>query len=133
LAGYAQLLARWIISERPTDIHDNHYMLYQYNRFEASRYGFDASIALPADRMSGFKGSKRPLQLDMLERMQGLQQFVENDVDKAVLRKLRQLVYEKVNDAKWLRNAYKQRESLNEMIRTSSTLWMEDAPLAHFA
>ncbi len=133
LAGYAQLLARWIISERPTDIHDNHYMLYQYNRFEASRYGFDASIALPADRMSGFKGSKRPLQLDMLERMQGLQQFVENDVDKAVLRKLRQLVYEKVNDAKWLRNAYKQRESLNEMIRTSSALWMEDAPLAHFA
>jgi len=132
LGGYAQLLARWIISERPIEIRDNHYMLYQYNRFEASRYGFDASLALPADPRTGFKGSRQPLYLDMLEHMQGLQNFAENDVDKGVLRKLRQLAYEKINDARWLRNAYKQRESLNELMRMSSAVWMEDAPLGNF-
>lgn len=132
LAGYAQLLARWIITERPVEIADNNYMLYQYNRFEASRYGLDASIALPPDKRKGFAGSKQSLQLDILERLQFLQQYVQHDTDQFVLRRLRQMTYEKVNDAAWLRDVFKKQESLNEMMRFSSSLWMEETALPHF-
>src|SRR5471030_2263614 len=46
LGCYAQLLARWLLTERPFVIDDNFYLVYQYNRFEASRYGLDGEIVL---------------------------------------------------------------------------------------
>jgi carboxylate-amine ligase len=132
LAGYAKMLSRWLITERPLPIRENHYMLYQYNRFEASRYGLDASIAMTPDKDAGFDGGKKPLHLDILECMQHLQKFAEDDTELYVLLRLRKMVYEKVNDATWLRETYGKHESFSEMMRFSSLLWMEKTVSTHF-
>jgi glutamate---cysteine ligase / carboxylate-amine ligase len=125
LAGYAQLLARWILSERPIAIDDKHYLLYQHNRFEASRFGYDGEIAEIAQHEHGPAEGKQLLQLDILQRLQDLERHAQNDLDRLVLRRLRQMAYERVNDAAWLRDSYSKHGSLSEMMRLSSTLWME--------
>jgi carboxylate-amine ligase len=132
LAGYAQLLARWLLAERPIEIDDNYYMLYQYNRFEASRFGLHGALALPPSRDAHRRASRMPIQLDILERLQDLQRYAQNEVDQFVLRRLSRMTYERVNDAAWLRQTFEERGSLNEMTRLAATLWMEETASPFF-
>ena len=125
LAGYAQLLARWLLTERPIEIDDNYYMLYQYNRFEASRFGLHGALALPPSKDGRQRASRMPIQLDLLERLQDLQRYAQNEIDLFVLRRLSRMAYERINDAVWLRQTFDERGSLNEMVRLAATLWME--------
>jgi carboxylate-amine ligase len=128
LAGYAQLLARWILAERPFTIDEKYYLLYRYNRFEASRYGLNGKIATRSTNGD----TKQVLHLDILERLQKLQQYTENESEHFVLKRLRQLAYERVNDAAWLRATFNQRGSLSDMMRCSSALWMEETSSPYF-
>ena len=119
---YAQLLARWILTERPLQVDDNFYLLYQYNRFEASRYGLDGQIA---QQGAGEEPAMREtIFVSIIERLQDLKRFAQNDADLAALRRLRQIACDRANDAAWLRRTYRQRKSLNDLMRLSSELWM---------
>jgi carboxylate-amine ligase len=123
LGCYAQLLARWLLTERPLEIDDKFYLLYQYNRFEASRYGLEGQIALHrGDKTSA--SSKQPIFTSVLERLQDLERYTENEAEVLALKRLRKIAYERVNDAGWLRQKYKQRGSLNDVTRLASELWM---------
>jgi carboxylate-amine ligase len=123
LGCYAQLLARWLLTERPLEIDDKFYLLYQYNRFEASRYGLEGQIALHrSDSTSA--ASKQPIFTSVLDRLQDLERYTENEAEVLALKRLRQIAYERVNDATWLRQKYKQRGSLNDVTRLASELWM---------
>src|SRR3569833_1967517 len=111
LGCYAQLLARWLLTERPFEVDANFYLLYQHNRFAASRYGLEGEIAI-REAGSAEKVSKSPIFIDMLDHMRTLQ-------------RLRHMAYRRQNDATWLRQTFRQRGSLNDMMRLSSQLWME--------
>lgn len=126
LAGYAQLLARWLLAERPFNIRDDHYLLYPYNRFAASRYGLQGEIAVPSPDGGTTRASRQALHLDILERLQDLHRYAQSDTERFVLKRLRHMAYECVNDAAWLRGAYRKSESLNDMMRCSAALWMEE-------
>lgn len=132
LAGYAQLLARWLLTERPIEIDENFYTLYQYNRFEASRFGLHGAIAVPPARDAKRHAVRMPIQLDILERLQDLQRYAESDIDRFVLRRLSRMTYERLNDAVWLRQTFDERGSLNEMTRLAATLWMEETTSPFF-
>lgn len=123
LGCYAQLLARWLLAERPLEIDDKFYLLYQYNRFEASRYGLHGQIARHrTDKTSG--SAKQPIFTSVLERLQDLERYTQNEAEVLALKRLRHIAYERVNDAGWLRQKYKQRGSLNDVMRLASELWM---------
>ena len=124
LGCYAQLLARWLLTERPFTITDDFYLLYQYNRFEASRYGLEGDIALLDE--NGTPMAKSPISVDLLNRLQDLARFAQNDAEHLALRRLRKLAYEKRNDAGWLRETYRQRGSHSDLMRLASQLWMTD-------
>lgn len=129
LGCYAQLLARWLLTERPIAIDEDFYLLYQYNRFEASRYGLDGEIAKQsADKTS----AKKSIFVSILDRLQDLKRFAQNDAELQALRKLRHMAYERLNDAAWLRDTYKQRGSLNDVMRLSSELWMKHSSSPYF-
>ena len=124
LGCYAQLLARWLLTERPFEIDPNFYLLYQHNRFAASRYGLEGEIALK--EMGLAEGvSKCPIFIDMLDHMRTLQRYAQNDADRLALQRLRHMAYRRQNDAAWLRQTFRQRGSLNDVMRLSSQLWME--------
>jgi carboxylate-amine ligase len=130
LGCYAQLLARWLLTERPLEIDDKFYLLYQYNRFEASRYGLDGQIAQHGtNNTSG--SSKQPIFTSVLDRLQDLERYAQNEAEVLALKRLRHITYERVNDAKWLRQKYQQRGSLNDVTRLASELWMTSGASSH--
>ena len=131
LGCYAQLLARWILTERPFVINDDFYLLYQYNRFEASRYGLDGQIA-PYGTTQPAPRARQPLYTDVLERLQDLGRYAQSEADQLALTRLRHMAYERVNDALWLRQTFKQRGSLNDLMRMSASLWMTHTASQHF-
>jgi len=122
LGCYAQLLARWILSERPFRIADDFYLLYQYNRFEASRYGLEGRIATHPGEGGG---ARETIHADIIERLHDLQRFAQNDAELAALKRLRDIAQARANDAVWLRRTFRQRGSLNDLMRLSSELWMK--------
>jgi carboxylate-amine ligase len=122
LGGYAQLLARWILTERPFTITPDFYLLYQYNRFEASRYGLDGMVALHKDDPRN--SSKLPIFVHLQTHLALLEPYVQNDADRMTLRHLQRCSEERSGDAGWLRQTYAKRGSLNDMMRLSSALWM---------
>ena len=131
LGCYAQLLARWILTERPLDIDDDFYLLYQYNRFEASRYGLDGEIAHHGEDKTAGAG-KQSIFVSILDRLQDLKRYAQNEAEVQALKRLRHMAYERLNDAAWLRETYKKRGSLNDVMRLSSELWMKDAGAPYF-
>lgn len=131
LGCYAQLLARWLLTERPLVIDQDFYLLYQYNRFEASRYGLKGEIALPpSERKTG--EFKQPIFVDVLNHLQHLKDYAQNDADHLALRRLRHMAYERLNDAHWLRQTFIQRGSLSDVMRLSAELWMTHTAAPYF-
>jgi carboxylate-amine ligase len=122
LGGYAQLLARWILTERPFVVTPDFYLLYQYNRFEASRYGLDGMIALHNEDPRS--SCKQPIFEHLQSHLLMLEKYVENDADRMTLQHLHRRVVERHGDAGWLRQTFARRGSLNDMMRLSSALWM---------
>jgi carboxylate-amine ligase len=122
LGSYAQLLARWILTERPFVITPDFYLLYQYNRFEASRYGLNGMIA--QHREDPRYSSKVSIHEHLQTHLTLLEPYAENEADRATLRRLRQMATERGGDAVWLRQVFAKRGSLNDMMRLSSELWM---------
>ena len=131
LGCYAQLLARWLLTERPIEVNEDFYLLYQYNRFEASRYGLDGEVARSHGEQSG-DSPKQSIYVDILDRLQDLQRYTQNEAEAQALKRLRFMTYERQNDAAWLRQAYKQRGSLNDVTRMSSELWMKHTAPPYF-
>jgi carboxylate-amine ligase len=121
LGCYAQLLARWLLAERPFSIDDNFYLLYQYNRFEASRYGLEGEIILPGEKPGAT--AKQPIHVSLLERLQDLMSYTQNAAEDAAIKRLRQIAQSRVNDAGWLRQTFRQRRSHSDLMRLSSRIW----------
>jgi carboxylate-amine ligase len=130
LGAYAQLLARWILTERPIELEDDFYLLYQYNRFEASRYGLKGMMALHAHERAQSK--KMPIHAHLSETLAKLLPYVQNDAESRTLARLQQLADTQMNDAQWLRDCFLQRRSLSDMMRLSSELWMGNTPPPYF-
>jgi glutamate---cysteine ligase / carboxylate-amine ligase len=119
------------LTERPIEINDDFYLLYQYNRFEASRYGLDGEIAQQCGKSTA--STKQSIFVDIVDRMHKLKRYAQNDAELHALKRLRQMAYERLNDAAWLRNTYKERGSLSDVMRLSSELWMRpDASSPYF-
>ena len=97
LAVYVQCLARRILLERPCTLHEDDYLPYTHNRFQACRFGLDAVCVDPVS------GEPRAL------REQILQSFDEVAGHAAALRAeeaiglLREEVLASRNDADWIR------------------------------
>lgn len=131
LACYAQLMARWLLAERPFVIDDNFYSLYQSNRFEASRHGLNGEIAIPG-KDETTPASRQSIFSSVVDCLNNLRRYAANEVDLLFLRRLRHIAHEKLNDAFRLRNAFKQRGSLNDVMQLSSRLWMTQTPSPQF-
>ncbi|RZI43599.1 glutamate--cysteine ligase [Herbaspirillum sp. HC18] len=131
LGCYAQLLARWLLTERPLDIDEDFYLLYQFNRFQASRYGLDGEIAQHSDDKTSAAG-KQSIFVSILDRLQDLKRYAQNEAELQALKRLRHMAYERLNDAAWLRETFRKRGSLNDVMRLSSELWMKHSESPYF-
>ena len=130
LGCYAQLLSRWILDERPFTVDAQFYLLYQYNRFEASRYGLEGKMA-ELDCNSEKAGTQQTIHFSVLDRLRDLERYTQNDAERQALQQLSKSAYSRINDATWLRKTFQKRGSLNDLMRMSSELWMAGGEESH--
>jgi len=118
LAAYVQSLARYILSERPLAPSRDVYALYNYNRFQACRYGI-AGVVVDA-----YTQRHVPIKEDILDTLRVIQSHAGELGAGGALRRLAEELEAGRTDATWLREAHRSGGSLNDVARMQSELWM---------
>ncbi len=124
LAAYAQTLARHILSDRPLAPKREVYTLYNYNRFQACRYGLEAKL------VDAYTQRSTSLREEILNTLKVLAPHAAELGSREALAQLAADVAASRTDAGWLRRAYRERGSLNDVVRMQSELWMARSRIA---
>jgi glutamate---cysteine ligase / carboxylate-amine ligase len=124
LAAYAQALARYGLTERPLAPSRDVYALYNYNRFQACRYGLEGVF------IDAYSGRRARLREDILNTVAVIAPHAAELGNAAALEELAAGVRDGWSDADWLRQAHRERGSLNDVARMQSELWMGSRKLA---
>lgn len=132
LACFVQLLARWLLSERPFYIDESNYAAYQSNRYESSRHGLNGEIEIPGGDSAAVP-CRRSIFSSVIDCLNNLKRYAANETDLQFLKRLRYIAHQKVNDACRLRHAFRQHGSLDAVMQLSSRLWMTHttSPIFH--
>ena len=118
LAAYAQTLAHYLLTRRPLLASADIYLVYQYNRFQACRYGFDAAF------IDAYTQRQIPLQRDLLNTLELLRPHAAELDTGAALDALQSDTSNRRSDAAWLRAMHHQFGALHDVARCQSEEWM---------
>lgn len=121
LAAYAQALAAHLLEHRRSERLEPQYRVYGYNRFQATRFGFDAQLVDPYARTHV---RLREHLLDTLERLRPQGERLDSG---AALEALWTLAQADQNDARWLRERYAEDRSMPDLVRQQALRWREGA------
>jgi carboxylate-amine ligase len=121
LATYTQTLARYLLTDRPLPPERDVYVLYNYNRFQACRYGLEGKI------VDAYGRRHVMLKEDILETLAVIAPHAAALGNGAALGRLEADVTAGRTDAAWLRRTHQERGSLNDVARMQSDLWMAGA------
>ena len=123
IASYLQCVARWLVKERPFEPHEDDYLAYTYNRFQACRFGLDGEVVDPAT------AEHRPLRELIRETIAAVEMHAIELHAERGLALLRHALGDSVNgtDAAWLRAAQARERYLPEVVR-QQCLRFEGAP-----
>lgn len=122
LAAYAQTLARYLLTQRPLRPSEDVYLVYKYNRFQACRYGFDATY------IDAYTQRQLPLRHDFFATLELLHPHAVELGTCEALDALRRDVDACRSDAMWLREAHAKFGSLPDVARRQCDEWMGQAP-----
>ena len=117
LAAYIQCLARWLRTERPHVLHEDDYLPYTFNRFQACRFGPDGTYVDPTT------GEHRTLREDILASFSRLEGHAIDLRAEAGLKLLRTELLATGNDATWLRGVRQREGLLAEVVRQQVQRW----------
>lgn len=97
LAAYIQCIARRLWLERPFVLGEDDYLPYTFNRFQACRFGLDATFVEPET------GERRSLRDDLLASFDQLESHAMALRAEGALMLLREDVLKAGNDSTWIR------------------------------
>ena len=123
IAAYAQSLARHVLADRLLAPSRDVYVLYNYNRFQACRYGLKGRI------VNAYTQQHVILKDDILETLEMIAPHAAEPGNGEALRRLASNVRAEQSDAGWLRDAHRKLGSLNDVARMQSDLWMGAGPV----
>jgi glutamate---cysteine ligase / carboxylate-amine ligase len=118
LAAYAQMLASWLLETR-NDISPDVYLTYFYNRFNASRYGFDAIVIDPIER------KQTSLVEDIVKTCHQLEKYASSLHSEQALGQIKEAIHTRENGSNWIRKHYDKHQSLTDMVRSQVKLWSQ--------
>ena len=127
LAAYAQTLAADLLRNRRTDDIAPLYLVYGYNRFQASRFGYQAQIADPF----GGERSHVLLRDDLIATITRLEALARELETWEALETMRARVRAETNGAKWLRERFAETKSLSDVVRNQATRWRESGAVVN--
>jgi carboxylate-amine ligase len=117
LAAYVQALARYLLIERPVTVHEDMYLTYTYNRFQACRFGLEGLMIDPASHVH------RPIHEDIVETVELVSVHAEELRSAAALRQIGEWAAGRANDAAWMREHFRRSNSLADLMWQTSLLW----------
>jgi glutamate---cysteine ligase / carboxylate-amine ligase len=119
LAAYAQVLARQFLSELRRPVSNDYYLPYNHNRFQACRYGLEASIIDPVD------GRRTVLADDIVAGFPRLEQHASALGCRSALESLLLGARDRENDARRMRARLRETSSLAGVVRWQCERWMQ--------
>jgi carboxylate-amine ligase len=123
LAAYAQTIARYLLRERPIKLREYDSLIYNYNRYQASRYGFQGDFIHP------YTEEHITIAEDILSTIEKLEPHTTYLNNAEFIAEIQDNTLSQHNDAKWLRNTYAEQGSLKKLVMATSQLWMNEVEL----
>jgi carboxylate-amine ligase len=114
LSGFVQSLASWFLHEQPFMPHEDDYMVYTYNRFQACRFGLEAVYVEPAT------GEHLPLREHIALTLERIAPHAQALGAAGSIDALRRSAEVSANDARWLRETNARERLLAEMVRQAA-------------
>jgi len=118
LAAYVQMLAHRCMAQNWNAISSQCYLAYSYNRFQACRFGYDATLVDPIDN------TRITLFEDLLSNLESLTETATELGIEDCRMELRERVLRRQSDSQWLRQRYQASGSLSDVVRRQSECWM---------
>jgi carboxylate-amine ligase len=119
LAAYAQVLARQFLAAPRRQVPADWYLPYNYNRFQACRYGLEASIIDPRD------GRRTVLADDIVAGFAQLEEHAAELGCRPALESLLLGARARENDARRMRARLRESGSLAGVVRWQCERWMQ--------
>jgi carboxylate-amine ligase len=119
LAALVQCLSRWLLHERPFVLHEDDYLPYTFNRFQACRFGLDGVYVDPGS------SEHRNLRDELETTLRALDPHARALGAEAGLAYLRTELDGTGNDATWLRLTHAERPHLPELVLRQCERWRQ--------
>jgi carboxylate-amine ligase len=117
IVAYLQALSLYLLEEKPINISQNLYYLYGYNRFQASRYGFDGTIIDPDTTQS------HVITDDIFDTIKKMERYANHLNVMGYIAQIADEALNKRNDALLLRQMHKQFDSFPKVVAKQCSLW----------
>lgn len=117
IVAYIQSLAKYLLQERPQPLIDDLYEVYDYNRFQSCRNGFDGDFINP------FTHKHLPLSKDILNTVKLITPYARKLGNARYISKIQSMAKTKSNDATDLRGMWKRDGNLEKTVRDKCSLW----------
>jgi len=112
IAAYLQCVARWLVLEKPVEPHEDDYLAYTYNRFQACRFGLDGVVVDPQT------AEHQPLRALIAQTIKDVElHAIELRAERGLTLLREALAAENGSDAAWLRTAQANEQYLPEVVR----------------
>ncbi len=112
LAGYLQSLCAYLLDEQDPPPVEDDYLVYNYNRFQACRFGLDGQIVDPK------RYEQLSLREDILSSIRRVASYAENLGAHGALDHLSEVVHQG-SDASWLRGVFERSGSAEGMVHAA--------------
>lgn len=122
ITAYLQTLSLYLLSERPMQVSHELYYLHNYNRFQASRYGFQGGFINPYTEKSC------SITEDILSTLEKLIPYAKALGTENFIATLEADVVNQFTDAGLLRKIFKKMNSLPEVVAAQCRIWAQNSP-----
>ncbi|STX42465.1 carboxylate-amine ligase [Legionella donaldsonii] len=119
IIAYIQALSLYLLEERPIDVSHDLYYLYNHNRFQASRYGFEGDFINPYTMQHSL------IIDDLIETVKKIENYIVQLGNSDYVALLVNDAMKNMNDAAFLKQVFKQEGSLSKVVAAQCRMWAE--------
>src|SRR5579885_346491 len=120
MTAYLQSLSLYLLQERPINVSRDLYYVYSYNRFQASRYGFEAKFIDLANSQIILLAD------DILDTIKKFERYANQLNNMGLIAQVAGQVINKKNDAARLRQILKNVGSFPKVVEEQCMLWKKE-------
>jgi len=120
IAAYVQAIAHYLLQKKPFELSHDLYFIYNYNRFQASRYGFTGDFINPQTLRHC------SIAADILDTMKTIEKSANYLNTMGYISQLIEDIIHQQNDATFLRRTYKELGSLPKVVHEQCLIWSRE-------